>query len=92
MELVRVFSQNYDLPDSVLTESLVGLVSIISEIDSYFLRNGISSVDVSVTVFTGICPSLCNIFTGKGRIIHLNQLDYKVRAVVLKNQNDQMWT
>ena len=86
MELARVFSQKHDLPDSVLRESLVGLVSVISEIGSYFPRNGISSVDVSVTVFTGICPSLCNIFTGKGRIIHLNQLDYKVRAVVLKTK------
>ena len=64
--LVRVFSQNYDLPDSVLRESLVGLVSIISEIGSFFQRDGTSLVDFSVTIFSGICLSLCNTFAAKG--------------------------
>ena len=89
MILSDFFSQNYDIPDLVLRkcgESLVSLVSVISGIGSYFPRDGTSSVDVSVTVFSGICPSLCNIFTAKCRIIHLNQLYYKVRAVILKTK------
>ena len=70
----------------MLRKSLVGLVSFISGIGSYFPRDCTSSVDVSVRVFSGICPSLCNTFTAKCRIIHLNQLDYKVRAEILKSQ------
>ena len=59
-------SQNYDLPDSVIRESLVGLVSVISGIGSFFPRDGSSLVDFSVTIFSGICLSLCNIFSAKG--------------------------
>ena len=65
----QFFNQNYYLPDSVLRESLVGLVSVISGRGSYFVWDGTSSVDVSARVFSGICPSLCNIFTAKCRII-----------------------
>ena len=89
MDLVTVFVQNYDLPDLVLRkcgESLVSLVSFISGIGSYFPRYGTSLEDILVTVFSGIYLSLCNIFTAKCRIIHLNQLYYKVRAVILKSQ------
>ena len=82
------FSQNYDIPDSVIrrfVESLVGLVSVISGIGSYFPRDGTSSVDVLDTVLSGICPSFCNIFTTKTEIyMYLNQLYYKLRAVKTK--------
>ena len=66
MDLVRLFSQNYYLPDSVLRKCGESLVSGIS---LYFARDGTSSVDVSVTVFSGTCPPLCNIFAAKCRIM-----------------------
>ena len=66
VDLVRLFSQNYDLPDSVLRKYGE---SLVLGIYLYFARDGTSSVDVSVTVFSGICPSLCNIFTAKCRIM-----------------------
>ena len=72
---MRIFSQKYDLPYSVLRESLVGLVSFISGIGSYFAIDGTSSVDVSVTVFSAICPSLYNTFTAKGMTMSIQTIN-----------------